>query len=127
MGLFTEKLKAYVDYIELGGVSEELIKNAETVLGLIFAEEYRNYLLECGIASADGHEFTGLGNSKRLDVIQTTLYERKRNPKIPSDMYVIERIGINNLVIWQHTNGSICQVLQDGMINKIANSLDDYL
>lgn len=127
MTSFVNKIKLYEDYMALGGVSEYDVKKAEELLGLKFADDYRNYLIECGIATADGHEFTGIGKSKRLDVITNTLNKRSNNSQILSNMYVIEIVGIDGLVIWQDSEGYIYQSMKDGEFRKIADTLESYL
>ena len=127
MKSFIDRMKECDDYMELGGVSEEIIKNAEAMLGISFADDYRAYLVKCGIATVDGHEFTGLGRAKRLDVVTVTMNERKRNPHIPKEMYVIETIGMDRVVIWQDYRGFIYQSVCNDSPNKIAESLQAYL
>ena len=126
MASFVNKIKLCEDYMALGGVSEHDVQKAEELLGLKFADDYRNYLIECGIATADGHEFTGIGKSKRLDVITNTLNKRSNNSQILSNMYVIEVVGIDGIVIWQDSEGYIYQSMKDGEFRKIADTLESY-
>lgn len=123
MNSFINRMKECDDYMELGGVSEENIKKAEAMLGISFADDYRVYLAECGIATADGHEFTGLGRAKRLDVVTATLSARKENSNIPENMYIVESIGIDGLQLWQDSKGNMYQYMPNGGMEKIADSL----
>ena len=104
-----------------------MIRAAELSLELEFAEDYKEYLAQCGIATADGHEFMGLGRANRLDVIANTITERKKRGGIPIDMYVIERLGIDGIVIWQNHLGEVYQSTGQGEFHKIADSLVKYL
>lgn len=113
--------------MELGGVSEVDINKAEKALGLKFAEEYREYLSVCGIATADGHEFTGVGKSQRLNVIEVTNEHRSKNENIPDDLYVIEDLSIDKIVIWQSVSGAVYQTVGNNNPEKISKSLCEFL
>lgn len=126
MSKFVEKLKEYPDYLEFGGVSIEVINKAEQHLGLSFSEEYKEYLLRCGIATANGHEFTGLCSSDRLNVVCVTLAEMNRNGEVIEGAYVIEQTHIDGIVIWQIKRGDIYKSQENTFI-KICNSLSEYI
>lgn len=102
-------LKRQEDLFFLKGVPEEQINYAEAKLGLKFSGEYRSYLLAFGVASANGHEFTGICNSPRLNVVDVTLEERKYNSNVPPDYYVVEQANIDGIVLWQKASGEIFQ------------------
>lgn len=55
MNEFIEKIRKYSDYSGEDGAEDAAVEAAEKALGLTFAEDYREYLLECGAACADGH------------------------------------------------------------------------
>ncbi len=120
-------IQSYNDYIGREGVTEEKINEAEKELKLKFADEYRTYLLNLGIAYANGHEFTGITELEELSVVAQTLRARMRNPKLPSDIYVIENLGIDDLLIWQNEKGELFQTAYDGLPVKIDVSLEDYI
>lgn len=103
------------------------IKEAEENLKLNFSTEYKEYLLAFGQVSIYGHEFTGICTSPRLNVVRITLEERINNPLIPHDLYVIEQIHIDDIVIWQNGSGEVYQSSINSNIKKIANSLSDFL
>ena len=110
-----------------GPVSIEQINQAESALSLQFAEDYINYLLEFGSVDAEGIELTGISKAKYIDVVSVTIDERKLNPQVPKDFYVIEEAGIDGIVIWQDINENIYQTSPHKSPKKIANSLSDYL
>lgn len=109
------------------GVNEVEIDSAEKDLNLCFDKEYKTYLLQYGLISYDNHELTGLCTSQRLNVVCVTREERKYNPQIPSDMYVIEQTNIDGIVIWQNSNGEIFQTFPNTSPTRIANSLSEYI
>jgi len=126
MNSFTKQLKEQPDLYFLNPTSEEEVKNAEEELGLRFAKDYKQYLLEFGLASADGHEFTGFAKSPRLNVIQATKALRGENINIPSDLYLVEDLQIDSILIWQSSSGDIYQTVRNGNPEKIAGSLAEY-
>ena len=122
-----QKLRALSSFCSLSGASAEQISNAEKALALRFADDFREYLLAFGIASSDGHEFTGICNSKRLNVVDVTLSERSINPTIPRDWYVLEEANIDGIVIWQSGTGEVFQTQPGREAIKLAVSICDYL
>ena len=121
------KIRALPAFCSLTGVSSEQTASAEKALALCFADDYREYLFNFGIASAGGHEFTGICNSKRLNVVDVTLAERSITPGIPHDWYVLEEANIDGIVIWQNSRGEVFQTQPGRRPVKIAESLCDYL
>lgn len=109
------------------GVDEESINDAEEQLGVTFSKEFRDYVKAFGDASANGHEITGITDNKRLDVVSVTLAERTRNPTIPIELYVVEQTGVDRIVIWQDASGSIYQTIPGGNLEKIFDSLSDFV
>lgn len=127
MADIVNKLLSLPSFCSLTGVSVEQISNAEKTLALRFADEYREYLLTFGIASSDGHEFTGICNSKRLNVVDVTLAEKSITPGIPNDWYVLEEAGFDGIVIWQNSIGKIFQTQPGREAVELADSICDYL
>lgn len=111
----------------LKGASREEIKNAERILNLSFALDYKKYLGTYGTIIAIGIELTGLNVSPRINVVDVTLNERKINPNIPSNMYVIENTAIEGILILQNEKSEIFELNNVGIIKKIYNSLSEYI
>ncbi|MGN0471130.1 MAG: SMI1/KNR4 family protein [Acutalibacteraceae bacterium] len=109
------------------GVDNTAIDNAEKSLSLSFSIEYRSYLEIYGIVAVNGHELTGISNSKRTNVVNVTLEERCRNDNIQNDWYVVEQANIDGIVIWQTETGFIYQTSPNLMPKKICNSLAEYI
>ena len=127
MSNFVEILKNLDGYVSLQGVTSQAVSDAEDALSLKFSKEYRDYLIECGVASADGHEFTGIANSKRLNVVDVTIAEKEKNPVIPKELYVVERTQIDGLIIWQSVDGTVFQSVGATKPERICASLSEYL
>lgn len=111
----------------IGPVSEEDVKEAQGMLGCPFADDYREYVKEFGIASFDGHELTGICPSKRLNVVEVTIKARKRQPALAKDWYVIEELNVDDVIICQDASGSICEVVLGSKSCQIASSLKEYV
>ncbi len=120
-------LKTKADLVSLPkGASDDEIKNAEIALSLKFSDDYKAYTKRFGALSFEGHEFTGVVKSKRLDVVENTLSKRKLFADLPSNYYVIENLGIDGMTIFQNEAGSIYLYSKGCKNKKIANSLDEY-
>ena len=127
MSTLTDAFAAKNSFLSGKGISNEQISQAEQNLGLSFSEEYREYLFLYGIAAFDGHELTGITKSNRLDVVSTTIEARKRYPDLPSDLYVVESTGIEELIILQNTDGEVFGCAPNYRLEKICDSLSDYI
>lgn len=114
------------DLCTLGGASEEEIIQAEAVLGVAFADDYRQYVAAYGAASFGGHELTGVCISHRLSVIEVTIEERRANGTIPPGWYVVEQANIDGIVIWQSADGLIYQTGSGASCSNTHDSLVDY-
>ena len=122
-----KELEKMNNFCSLKGVSHEIIKEYAELLHLNFSNEYTNYLKQYALASVNGHEITGIVNSKRLNVADVTMKNRKFNPEIPMNLYVIEELQIDDIVVWQDENGIIYQTVGISKPKKIFSSMVDYL
>lgn len=123
-----------IDLIKQGDVlftfatmNKEQIVQAEKELNVCFSKEYADYVAAFGVAIFDGHEFTGLCNGKRLDVVRITQAQRKLNENIPDDWYVVECVDVDGIVIWQNSEGTVYASTPNSGAKKIASSLSEYL
>ena len=123
---FWESLKKHDDCYVGTGASAETIKNAEMQLGLAFAKDYAEYLSACGILSVDGHEFTGIVNSKRLNVVDVTKEVREKL-KVSNDYYVIEELHVDGEFVLQNSKGEVFLCSNNREIIKIGDSISDYI
>lgn len=111
----------------LAPLSENDINEAEKVLGLKFADEYRIYTKKFGSISAEGLELTGVVSAPRLNVVNVTVSEKSLNPNIPDDMYVIENTGIDGILTLQNAKGEIFSISTVSKPTKRFASLAEYL
>lgn len=123
---FMKKLRQYDDFKVLRGASLNEIKEAERKLNVEFSDEYKEYLSEYGIATANGYEFTGICQSERLNVVCVTEKERKNVREIPEGAYVVEQTHIDGIVIWQTRDGAVYQSQGNSFI-RICDSLYEYI
>lgn len=113
--------------LPLKPATEEDVKNVETALELSLANDYKEYVCTYGAILADKVELTGIAKSKNRNVVQVTKKEWELNDKIEHNLYVIENIGIDGLIIWQDGSGKIYESRPNHRATKIANSLAEYL
>lgn len=126
MKAFVELLFEMPDFEAGKGCTETEIQNAEGLLHLHFAKEFKDYLKRYGIASAEGHEFTGIINSKRLNVVDVT----KRHTELNTNrkgLYVVEDLAIDKIIIWQDAKGVVYQTVGKSDPAVVYKSLSEYL
>lgn len=114
------------DLFFLKGATDEEILQAEKCLGLEFDDSFRKYISVYGAASFNGHELTGICRSRRLNVVDATIDAKEKNAHIPSDFYVIEKLGVDGAIVWQSTDGCIYQTTHYSEPIKIAQTLTEY-
>ena len=124
---FVKCIKEYDDFMAIGGVDNSVIEQVEQAMGLKFADDYRDYLKECGQAIVDGHEFTGIHKSERLNVEKVTQKARKQFQDIASDWYVIEDLGIDRILVWQSSSGTVYESNDHGITEEVSKSLFEYM
>lgn len=124
---FVDLLATMKSFRHRNSVSYAEIKDAENKLGLYFSEEYKDYLSQYGEVSIYGHEFTGICDSKRLNVVEVTIEQKENNPSIPDEYYVVEELNIDDCVIWQDKNGAVYSSMPNEDIKLEANSLKEYI
>ena len=122
-----EVLKNKNGFDSFGKSNNDEINEAEKSLNLKFSEEYKKYLMEFGVAEIDGHEFTGIFNSKRLNVVDVTKKIKDKYNDINADMYVIEELNIDNMVILQDSKGKIFESTINSKPRRIYNSFAEYV
>lgn len=127
MNIITESLILKRDFYSEKGASLEVIKKAEDDIGVKFANDYKECLMKYGAVSCSGHDLTGVSSNKNLDVVNITLLNRKKNPKVNNKFYVVEETHLDGIVVWQTTNGEIFQTEYKEEPVKIYNSLVEYI
>ena len=127
MRAFADIVNSFEDFVAYGGADEEQIIQAESALHLEFNADYKAFLKQYGAACSNGHEIMGICNSKRLDVVENTLREKQKNPNIQDNMYLIENMGIDDVLIWQTREGMIYQTSGNSVPKKLSNNLCEYI
>lgn len=107
--------------------SPESVAEAEHYLGLQFAPDYKAYVQRFGAISACGIELTGVTTSRRLDVVAVTKMNRAMNGNIPLDMYVIEDMAIDALLVLPDATGAVYSAPPHGVPRKVFICLADYV
>ena len=107
--------------------NENEIKQAESELGLRFADDYRNYIKQFGCMVIGSREITGISQQENFNVVSITTAQKCYYKGISENLYVIELLNIDGIVIWQSSNGDIFQTAQNTMLMKIADSLAEYI
>ena len=120
-------LRAKQNFTSSIGAIEAQVVNAEKKLGIKFANDYRECLISFGIMAYGGNELTGICDYPRLNVVNVTEYERKKNPTVPMDLYVIEQAHFDDIVIWQSNTGEVYQSAPNAPLVKICDSLCEYI
>lgn len=126
MADIVELMQKQKDFYAMKGASEGDIILAEQELALRFAADYRKYIAAFGAASIGSHELTGICKSKRLCVVDVTIKERS-NITVPADWYVLEQANIDDIVIWQASNGTVYQTTPNAKAKKLCGSLAEYI
>lgn len=128
MSAFVSVLGKYDDYVGMPqGATADDIASSEAALGLTFASEYVEYTKEVGAACADGHEFTGVVKSPRLNVVSVTKEAKEKNPNVIGGLYVVESLDVDGILIWQDKDGKVYESEYKGVPKLIATSLVEYI
>lgn len=113
--------------LPLKPATEVQITDAELQLRVRFADEYKEYLKAFGAIMANGIELTGIAKAEYRNVVSITKQERELNSKVPNTMYVIENTGVDGIIIWQDSLGSVYRTMPDIEPEMIAASLYEYI
>ena len=109
------------------GASGEEIRNAEKLLGVVFAADYRTFLSTVGASIGCGHEIIGICAFSDMSVVPVTQEARISNPTVPQNWYVIEQAHIDSIMIWQDETGAVYQTQPNVDPVKVASGLLEYM
>lgn len=125
-----EKIIKVIEHLDdlryLKAASNLEIENAEKELKLEFSAEYKKYLKKYGVISAKKVELTGIVKSSRLNVVEVTKSVRE-SKAIKQDLYVVENLGIDGVLILQNSKGEIFELQSNLEIKKLYDSLSEYI
>lgn len=124
-----EFLESYEDFSGFKPVPIEKIREAEEQLNLKFTDEYVECLLKYGSVSVEHIELTSVTESAYLSVVRKTLMMREfaDGDMIPDDAYVVEDLGIDMMMAWQDSTGAIYLSYPYNGLEKVADSLGEYI
>lgn len=108
------------------GCSSKIISEASKKLNIEFPCDYYEYLLKYGVISFYATQWTGLGVTGYMNVVEATLDQRKLNPHFSKDLFVLEDLAIEGIIIAADTDGRVYEVQMDNQ-KKIYDSMVDYL
>lgn len=114
------------DFFSCGEVESSKITQAEKILGVEFAEEFVEYAQKFGAMELDNVEYCGIVDFRNVSTIVRTQSMREF-PDFPMDCYVIESLGIDNIVIVQKADGKVYQYAPGEDLEYVANSFGEYL
>lgn len=105
------------------------VNEAEKALGIKFAADYRELLVHLGQFDIGNHEYTGVEFDNYLNIVVATQDERAFTYSSTKDMYVIEYLGFDGIVIWQNSRGEIFQTIPNNEVKpeKIYDSFQEYI
>ena len=126
MSKIIEKIKKIPNLNCLKGCSTSQIKDAQQELGLMFPDEYIDYVKEYGVICFFGTEWTGLNVEGYLNTVEATKEERNVNSTFPEDFFVLEDMGIDAKMVVVNEKGNVF-ILQRGKMELLCESLSEYL
>ncbi len=127
MSSLIDRIRSADDFCALEPADNLVIAEAQTKLGLRFAEDYIEYLSAFGVATFDNRELTGICTSERLNVVSVTEHARSYFNSFPSDYYVIEELLIDHAIVVQDRSGSVYSYGLDESAKVISHTLYEYL
>lgn len=127
MNELIERIRSSAELYTLTPASLLQIREAEKTLDLTFAEDYKACVLAFGAFSFDAHEITGICESERLNVVKVTSQYRTVYPSLSHELYVVEDLSIDNIIVVQKKDGTVYTYGPDDKLIKTASSLQDYL
>lgn len=127
MSKIVETIESLDGLIKLKPATKSQIREAEQSLKLKFASEYKEYLEAFGAITADGIELTGITKSNHVNVVYQTKKEWDLNENVPHNMYVVENLNIEGIIIWQDSKGAIYRSRPNHEPKRINKSLAEYV
>lgn len=109
-----------------GGVDNSLIDNAESVLGMQFSSEFREYLLNYGTVELNSNELFGLGINGYRNIVNATQNEKNLSQKFPNGYCVVYNVGVDSVLILLGNDGCIYEYTPKSM-KKICDSFNQWI
>lgn len=103
------------------------VDQIQAQLDLKFSEDFKQYLINYGQLTINDTELCGVFENSHLSVLKLTNEYKKIIKYDQNDLYVIEVLGFDEIVIWQNSQGEIFQTKAMSAPEKIQNSFVEYL
>ena len=126
MNNIIEKISVVPDLYHGTGCTISQIRKAQEKLDLLFPQEFIDYVRKFGYISFFGTEWTGLNTSGYLNVVEATYTQINYNPYFPKHYFVIEDLGIDDIVVAVNENGQVFEI-QNSIRKLLCENLSDYL
>lgn len=126
MANIVEKMKSIEDICGLGGCSLEQIREAQEQLGLVFPDEYVDYVRTYGCIDFGATEWTGLNIKGRLNTVDATKKEQSINTAFPKGHFVLEDLNIDARKVIVNEDGKVFY-LQYDKVEYLCDSISEYL
>jgi hypothetical protein len=121
-----EKIKKIKGLGRAKGCTFEQIKQAQASLGLIFPDEYLEYVKEFGCIDFGSTEWTGLNIKGYLNTVTATEKEKAVNDKFPKGCFVLEDLNIDAQMVIVNEKGKVF-LLNHDQITPLCDSMSEYL
>jgi len=122
-----DAMKALNSFSQGDPASESEISEAESELGLSFADDYKAYLTAFGSMDAYGIELTGLIDDEELHVVSATKEAWSFHNHVPHTFYLLEDAAYDGILVWQDSSGSVYQSTPTDLPTKTYPSLLEYV
>lgn len=121
-----EVIKSLGEFMSIGGAEASKIAQASEILGVEFAEDFKKYTQTFGAIRIDDIDLCGVVDYDAISTVALT-QEMRDFSDFPMDCYVIESLGIDDIVCVQKSDGKVYQYAPDSELELIADSLGEYL
>lgn len=126
MSKIVEKMKQIKGLNAIKGCSTEQVNEAQKALGIMFPNEYVDYVKAFGCIDFGATEWTGLNIKGRLNTVEATKKEMSVNPDFPKGCFVLENLGIDAKLIIVDQMGKV-YLLQYDKKTYYCESISAYL
>lgn len=110
----------------IGKTTSRDIEKAQDRLHFIFPEEYRTFLENFGAMVCGSNELYGLGIEGYMNVVESTIQERKLYPKQLDNVVVIKNEGIEGILLTLDDGGNVFE-FRNGTSKLLYNSFKEFL
>lgn len=121
-----DKMREIQNLSSIEGCTIKQVRDAQKELGIVFPEEYVDYVRAFGCIDFGSTEWTGLNIKGRLNTVDATKKEQSVNSSFPQGFFVLEDLGIDARKIIVNEEGKV-YLLQYEKMKYICDSISEYL